>query len=317
MPDNLPYEKNDDKKTQSQEKLIIDSQSSSSSSQEYLWMALGKGSYNTVWKSNFSTPIPLVPNEPYKGPWVLKYPIFSNVDKISNLMNDKERAVRVWNEINEHLPKAGLYKSGWVAPFFENTRQATDAEVVLKLIDIYCATRRIILDAATLGNFLTNLDSGEVILVDVDLAIRRSSSLTSMQFAKNLDQRFDAYWNESSLKQTMPKTFEITKNLLYLEDYLSPFEINELCKNQKINLKNIQPLTWLRTHNKKLTCPLLQNIALLNESEINVSDLLLEALSLEPQKENKVNNSPKFGFFSEISKKESSIVKNTDHHQCC
>ena len=70
----------------------------------YEWIALGRGSYNTVWRSNFSAPMNLVSGESYQGPWVLKHPIPSS-KPILDAMNDKNRALRVWNEINHTLPK--------------------------------------------------------------------------------------------------------------------------------------------------------------------------------------------------------------------
>lgn len=247
-------------------------------SSAYLWKILGQGSYNKVWKSNFIKPQQLVAGEPYAGPWILKYPIKDDRKPVLNLMNNKTRAVRIWNEVNSNKPKAGLYKEGWVAPFIENARQATDDEIAQKMIEIFCATGRIVVDALVPGNFLTvekSEQGKEVILVDVDLALKRGDSPASMAYAENFDieVRFS-----SNLYKSNPKASEITKNLLYFEDNLKHY-IKMLCNDQQVTLKNIQDLTWLRVNNKNLTLNLFQNIATMNQSGAIVSDVILEALS--------------------------------------
>lgn len=241
----------------------------------YLWTSIGNGSYNRVWKSNFTSPTTLVMDEPYEGPWVLKYPIVSD-NPVSNEMNKPSRAVRLWNEINSHLPKAGLHKLGWVAPFIPNTRKATDKEAAQRLIDIYCEQRRIVLDAATEGNFLTRTDTNEVILVDVDLALKRRGSFASLEYAKNLENRFTSYWLDTSLRKEMPTTLEATRNLLYLEDQLF-VSIDELCKEKLVTLQNVLSLTWLRKHKHTLSLDLFKHIAVLNEADM-FDEMLLEAL---------------------------------------
>ncbi|WP_058497783.1 hypothetical protein [Legionella gratiana] len=279
-------------------------QQSTSELTPYLWTNVGNGSYNRVWKSNFASPTSLVSGEPYQGPWVLKYPIESD-NPVSNAMNQPSRSVRVWNEINHKLPKAGLHKAGWVAPFISDTRHATDEEVAHKLIEIYCEQRRIILDAATEGNFLTRSDTGEVILVDVDLALKRSNSFASLEYAKNLENRFASYWVNASLKKTMPTTLEVTRNLLFLEDYLQD-SMDELCGKNLITLQNVLSLTWLRKNEKKLSLDLFKQIAVLNESDLFNEDLLQALVSVEEQsfKANPpelVKNSGSFLFFGTSS----------------
>jgi hypothetical protein len=264
-------------KEKQRSKLVASTQTSQSS---YPWVSIGHGSYNTSWVSNFAPAI-LVPTSDYEGPWVLKYPIVSKDKPILNAMNAPERAIRVWNEINHKLPTAGGYKLGWVAPYIANTRSSTDGEIANKLIELFNHNRRIVVDAATKGNFLTKLDTGEVILVDMDLALKRSKSVASMNFAKDLSARFDTYWNEPALKASMPLTLLITQNLLYFEDQLSIDCINDLCEQKIITLDNIQTLTWLRENKKKLTKELFLQIATLTSSGITVSGILLESLISE------------------------------------
>ncbi|KTD22100.1 Uncharacterised protein [Legionella lansingensis] len=267
--------------TDSQAPLI--SQKDTSNPQHHTWLSLQGGSYNHVWRSNFDSPQALVPGESYQGPWVLKYAIPSK-DPVSNAMNNKHRAVRLWNEINPKLPKAGLYKRGWVAPYLENSRPATDDEIAQKLVEIFRDTRRITVDAATKGNFITLKDTGEVVLVDMDLALKRRTSLASIDFAKNLNTRFATYWIDPQLHLSMPKTLEVTRNLLYLEDSLDDNEMDILCQDSKISLKNIQALTWFRTNKVKLTYNLFHQISVLNDSDVPLSETLLEALSVYSQK---------------------------------
>jgi hypothetical protein len=230
---------------------------------QYLWEVLGEGSYNRVWKSAFPTPESLVAGDSYEGPWVLKYPIVDN-DPITDALNERERGVRLWNEINHTLPRAGFYNKGWVAPYINDSRPATDDEITQKTVEIYCDTRRITLDAATRGNFLTQLKTGEVILVDMDLALKRRTSVASLNFAQNLEERFARYWTNAELQKSMPNTINITRNLLFLEDNLSADEINELCREKQMTVKNVQSLTWLRLNKKPLTDIVFRKIAHLN-----------------------------------------------------
>lgn len=200
------------------------------------------GKYNFVWKSNFNTPTSLVDEEPHQGPWVLKYAIPS-ANSIISAMSNKFRAMRLWNEINADLPKAGLYQQGWVAPYIENTRPATDEERAEKLIDIYINTRRIILDATNLDNILTKIDTRKVILVDVDVALKRRGSVDSLEFFNHIKPQ---YWIDMKRDQAMPKTFEIIENLFYLEDCISEDEIEALSQEGKITVEAVLAITPFR-----------------------------------------------------------------------
>lgn len=244
---------------------------------EYQWKSLGKGSYNLVWVSNF-TDVQFDPTTDYKGPWVLKYPIPPRSMTESDTINSPSRSVRIWKELNPQLPAATIYKHGAVFPYISNSRQATDDEIVSKLIQIYVKNRRIVVDAAISGNFLTNIDTREVTLVDVPLALKRSSSSSSLFFAKNLKDRFASYWLDPQLNKSMPNTLTITQNLLYLEDQLDIQFIDNLCEQGQLTRENIHALTWLRVNDKRLTSDLFREIDTLNQSGINVTDTLLESL---------------------------------------
>lgn len=268
----------------------LEERKSTSDAPKYLWTSYGSGGYNRVWKSNFNSPQRLVEEESYQGPWILKYPITSK-NTVLNEMNNPIRAVRLFNELNPKLPKAGLYKLGWVGPFIANARQSTDKEIAHKLIEIYSEYRRIVVDAATEGNFLTGNDDQEVNIVDVDLALKRSNSFASFEYAKNLENRFASYWSDPVLNKTMPITLEVTRNLLFLEDHLLG-SMDELCEKKLITLQNVRSLTWLRQNHKTLSLELFMKIATLNEIGLANDRLLAALVSAEDAKSQLKRNSP-------------------------
>jgi len=246
---------------------------------DYLWLALDTGSYNRVWKSNFSTPETLLNDSSYQGPWVLKYPIPSQTrNPITDAMNNIDRGIRIWNEINPNLPKAGRHKLGWIAPYLENTRPSTDDEIIKKLVEIYRDTRRIICDAPTTGNFLTNITSGEVNCVDVDLALKRSTSTASKDYGFQLDKKLRPYFKR---EQSHFKVIEIIQNLLYLDEQLDSYSIDILCEDNKVTVKTIESLTWLRKNNIRLRRTLMEQIATLTEADVEIGDTIFEALTYD------------------------------------
>lgn len=238
------------------------------------WLALGNGSYNRVWRST----------EPDRAGLyrVLKYPLLSN-DSCVNALSHNQRGVRLWNEINSPsrtgLPEAITSQSGWIAPYIANTRPATDEETANKVVEVYQATRRIVLDAATRGNVLTRLDTGEVIVVDVDLALNLRNSTASLNFAENLHERFQNYWNDLDLNKNMPNTLEVTRNLIFLEEQLPSRDIDVLIYENHLTLTTLKSLSWLRRHNKPLTPGLFLKLSTLRQADIEISDILFESLT--------------------------------------
>ncbi|MFC7782141.1 hypothetical protein [Legionella taurinensis] len=238
------------------------------------WLVLGNGSYNRVWRS-------AAPDKSgiYR---VLKYPLPSN-DSCVTALSHNQRGVRLWNEINSPsrtgLPEAITSQSGWIAPYIANTRPATDEETANKVVEVYQATRRIVLDAATRGNVLTRLDTGEVIVVDVDLALNLRNSTASLNFAETLHERFQSYWNDPDLNKNMPNTLEVTRNLIFLEEQLSSKDIDTLASENHLTLANLKSLSWLRRHNKPLTQGLFLELLVLNQANIEISDILFESLT--------------------------------------
>lgn len=254
------------------------------------WLALGRGSYNRVWRSAAPDQSGL-----YR---VLKYPLPSK-DNCINALSHNLRGVRLWNEINPSsqtgLPEAITSQSGWIAPYIANARQATDEEAANKVLAIYQATRRIVFDAATHGNVLTCVDTGDVMVVDVDLALNLRNSSASLNFAETLHERFEQYWNDPDLNKSMPKTLEITKNLLFLEEQLSNTDIDKLHRENHLTLTNLASLSWLRINQKSLTSDLFLDISMLRQADIEISDTLFESLlSNRKEKKEKIELTKKY-----------------------
>lgn len=130
------------------------------------WAELGNGSYNAVYRSA-------------DGGSVFKYMYALEPDPESQELDNYDRSVRLWNEINPTLsPPASVQQQcidgglvwGWVCPYVEG-RQSTDREMKQALIDLFNQTGRIVLDATSYKNFKTT-PAGKVVCVDVGWALR-------------------------------------------------------------------------------------------------------------------------------------------------
>lgn len=173
------------------------------------WEYWKKGGYNRVFR---------------KGNRILKIP-----KEAHTITDNPIRSVRLWNSINSDIvPPAELYYKdsvlkGWTCPFIEGV-QSTDEEISNKLIDIYLRTGRVVIDAASKENFLTQKD-GKVVLVDVGLAleienlnfsnpnVKRKSIISKSVWDSNytsMDGLFD------SIQRFQPQTIMTIKALLYL-----------------------------------------------------------------------------------------------------
>ena len=145
----------------------------------------------------------------YQGPLVLKMPKEDN-SELFRKISDPGYAVAKYNAIHtgHKHPPAVLYQSakglGWLSPYFPSSRQATDDEIALEIVEQYKKTGRITYDAATDGNYLlVNLNcnghevctsphperddkvvspsSYRVELVDVDVVVRHNKSSTALR----------------------------------------------------------------------------------------------------------------------------------------
>lgn len=185
------------------------------------WKLYGKGSYNVVFKSKED--ITLKANETtHTGSVVIKIP------NQQDDLNNPERAVRVWREINPDLPaeltEVNVNKmslQGWMAPFVEG-REGRDAEVAAGVRQVYLKSRRIIADACTSGNFIVS--KGVPICVDVDVAFKRHS-VASEIYLKNLSREYIRFWSTPYNRENFPFTIKTIKSLFYMETFLKPDDI--------------------------------------------------------------------------------------------
>ena len=107
-------------------------------------------------------------------------------------------------------------------PFIDG-RQATDAEIAHKLVEIYRAHRRIVVDACSPMNFITD-KKGQVHCIDVDQAVAPDSPVSHRIHQELIafgdpESVMNEYWDDCAEKG-MPKTVQTIKALLYLEQQL-------------------------------------------------------------------------------------------------
>lgn len=172
------------------------------------WTYLDKGIYNNVYRND-------------NGTLVLKIPYGPPEDS-----DAPQRAVRLWNEINGDLsPKASVYtfenQQGWVCPFIHG-RFSTDQEISDKLIDVFNQTGRIILDAATPKNCITQ-KNGKVVFIDIGMAVllepRLGNNLRRSQDSDNIwdkyKEDYSAYFERCS--EIAPITVRTIQALLFIK----------------------------------------------------------------------------------------------------
>lgn len=250
---------------------------------------LGKGAYNSVYadRNPKGSPLPT---------WIYKTIIPSKDPLSSKALDERERAIRLFNELNPNLPadkKASLVEVvingathlAWRAPYLGST-QASDGQIAQALIDIYRDKRRIVLDGCGSGNFLRF--NGKTYLVDVGFALRlqgeseakgrrrRRSSIASANFQRdnNLEYMFGtyiaqtrlgrgySYWDDYSLHVGRPLSVEITRNLFFLTKRLSADDILD----KHIRYTVIRSLTLIRSSRPELiSSSLLDLMAALDE----------------------------------------------------
>lgn len=139
----------------------------------YKWNYLGAGSSQVTFENEEQT---------------LVFKSFISEENARYPHEYTERAIRVWNEINsgvaprateseQKLPEEFSinadvrgFTKGYLVPKIHG-RQATDTEMKALILEIYNNTGRILLDAVTAGNCLTQMD-GNCICVDIDLALK-------------------------------------------------------------------------------------------------------------------------------------------------
>src|SRR5579862_5463842 len=182
--------------------------------EESEWKLLGQGSFNTVYKSSDNK-------------------LVFKVQHKHGSTDTPYRSVRLWNQINPHLfPLAEIkcypgFGIGWVCPFVEG-RQATDAEMCKKLIDIFNNTAgRIVVDAISKNNFVTT-PQGETVCIDIAMAVKteereddyfdsalRRKSVVSLETWADLQKEYVPWFDKYS--SLYPDTVKTIKALLYIK----------------------------------------------------------------------------------------------------
>lgn len=154
------------------------------------WKFLDEGAFNTVYRSPC-------------GHYVLKIPKYKG-----KYTEDPHRCVKIFCEIHPEyaylttVVEIGPY-IGWQMPFFKG-REATDKEIVRKLIDIYAATGRIVMDAPAKSNFICTYDD-KVICIDVGFAFRlhqhlqRKPSVASLALMKNYEHQYQHHFFQKKI----------------------------------------------------------------------------------------------------------------------
>lgn len=175
---------------------------------------IGKGSFNVVFRLNA---IPGMMPSSEGASWAYKLQMLSS-DKIDNSVDDPKRSVRVWNEINDHLP-AEEYLDGWVAPFIEGDRRPGDADLMREVLVVYILSRRVVVDAPSTGNFIKKED-GEIVCVDVGMALRRNS-VVSQNIWKKERVSYEKYWDMCS-DRGYAVTVKMIHFLKHIDEHVSP-----------------------------------------------------------------------------------------------
>lgn len=179
------------------------------------WSFLGKGAYNWAYLSETELTI-----KGYTGRWVYK-----KASDTTSLLSEKKRAIRKWSLINPSLPAVEL-SDGWLVPYLGNTA-APDAQMAVKVIEIYRRTRNILVDACAKNNFLIHQD--KVVCIDMDCSLRRGS-FASDEFMR-LDGKLIPPFLEAH-NSTKLETARVIRTLLYLE---------KKCPESQIKAEHITP----------------------------------------------------------------------------
>jgi hypothetical protein len=167
----------------------------------FKWHFLGRGSYNVALINSTQT-------------HVFKYPLSKN-----SILNSPERSARIWNEIHVH-PASQAYVEedsdigqGWISPYIRG-ESANDQQIATALLQIYQTTGRIVVDAPSDNNFITQ-ENAHTLCIDVGMALKlgRSPSLNSLEAWETTQHKYPAYWNIH--QPLMPETIATIKALLF------------------------------------------------------------------------------------------------------
>ena len=173
------------------------------------WEYFDEGSFNEVYINESRTKV-------YKIPKSSDDP--SDFAPYETVMDQPERAVRLWNEINPGFA-AEVYKRGWIAPFIKGVTP-TECDIIKLTLEIYEKTGRVVIDALNFDNFVKD-KNGNVHCIDIGAALKLESVINEDKSQSSLD-----FWNEmknvynkffDSYKNTISKLTQILKSLLVLQ----------------------------------------------------------------------------------------------------
>jgi hypothetical protein len=147
-------------------------------------------------------------------------------------LNTPRRATEKCNLLNPKLPAYDL-GDFWIMPNIGNIRPSNQ-QIIDKVIEIFIRTRNIIADAFISGNFL--IYKGEVVCVDVDMALRKGSFCTDNLLAYTANK----LGYQTYMKKQKGAIAECVKALTYLQGALAAEDVkNEYVTAELLNLYNM------------------------------------------------------------------------------
>ena len=191
------------------------------------WRRLGGGGFNKTYVS--TEPFPLTINGiTYHQHWVLKVPLAHSDCELNRKMNAPSRAVRIWNSLHSYSPAIECPElGGWLAPY-KGSIAATDEEIALQQLEDYRLYRRIFADACGDHNYLNV--NGKIECIDVDVSYQPNSPIGKrandevIRLGKK-DSPYNDYWHDYATFHHRPKSVQMTKTLLYIEQQINAKDI--------------------------------------------------------------------------------------------
>jgi hypothetical protein len=247
------------------------------------WTHLGSGHFNDVYVHH-EKDRQLLEGSDYKGPWVYKKKQKEVGDSTEEKMNSPRRNVRLFKEINPDRP-SGLFRNGWVAPFFKG-QNPSDEQLVIGILDVYRRTRRIVMDAFS-NNFV--VEDGQAKCIDVDMALRRNSIDSINYWDDDGIKSYELYWDDC--KEIYPLSVAIVRNLVYLEQQIVAKHIHDHHITENI----ISALTYYRERNLKIHTGLLESFAYLDKQGDSIQEMIIDPL-IEDEPEIELKHESGHGF---------------------
>lgn len=171
--------------------------------------------------------------------WVLRMPILSDESSIDY----PARLCRLWNLINPEYP-AVVCDDVWISPFVESAKSKvgttvvpTSVEISKKILQIYQATGRVLLDAFVKNNFVKAVN-GDVVCIDVGAAFlfEERGDLPGLTRVKSNDS-LDAWYGRKS---------ERSSNLSL--KYRLAFERDQNDSRYALIISTIRALLYMQKH---------------------------------------------------------------------